>query len=235
MGLLWRFDLALLASINGFARRNPVFDRFVVMLEGNSLLKIGLLVGLLWFAWFSAPAQSETRRRVALTVLTACVAVLVARLGQRFLPERPRPIHDPGVQARLPFHLEPTSHQDMSSFPSDHAVLLCALATGLWLISRRYGILAFVLTAVDLVVRVYSGLHYPSDVLGGALLGIVIMGIAWRSRRLAPRVVDAALRTEALRPGAFYTVAFLLSWQIAEMFGDCRFLAFTLWSMAKEL
>ena len=235
MGLVQRCDLALLAAINQFARQNQVFNRFVVMFEGNSLLKIGLLLGLLWFAWFCAPAQLETRRLVALTILTACVAMVVARLGQRFLPERLRPIHDPVVQARLPFHLERDSHQDMSSFPSDHAVLLCALSTGLLFISKRFGILAFAWTGVDLVVRVFSGLHFPSDILGGALVGIAIMWLALRNRGLVPRVVDAVLRKEALHPGAFYTVAFLLSWQIGDMFNDCRYLAFTIWSVIRDM
>ena len=47
--------------------------------------------------------------------------------------------------------------------------------------------------------------------------------------------MEAAFRAEALHPAAFYTAAFLLTRQIAEMFSDCRFVAFTVWSTLKEL
>jgi hypothetical protein len=56
-----------------------------------------------------------------------------------------------------------------SSFPSDHACLFFALATGLCLISPVIGGLA--LLHASLIVslpRIYLGLHYPTDVLAGA-------------------------------------------------------------------
>src|SRR5215831_2328756 len=132
-----QLDLRLLDLLNGWAGRWPRFDRLVLMLESNTFVKTGLLVGLLWYAWFRDTATPEsgtddgrmqTRARVIRTLVAVCLATVTARAGEMLLPQRLRPIHDPSVQARLAFGMDPHSHAEWSSFPSDHAVLLCALA-----------------------------------------------------------------------------------------------------------
>jgi PAP2 superfamily protein len=146
---------------------------------------------------------------------------------------RPRPLLDPSLHLRAPYTMNHKDYGDWSAFPSDHAVLLCALATGLWTISRWFGALAFIWAlAVVFTVRIYTGLHYPSDILAGGLIGV---GIAWltaREGRIAPRIADAALSYEARQPGLFYCAAFLLTWQIADLFGGTRALFGTLWRAA---
>ena len=227
-----QLDLGLLEALNSFAGRWPRFDRLVVMLESNSFVKTGILVGLLWYAWFRNPAPEEsasrdrltpTRDRVLRTFVALCLATLAARAGEQFLPQRLRPIHDPSVQARLAFGLDPHTHAEWSSFPSDHAVLLCALAAGLWGISRGFGLFAFAWSVLFVfAVRLYTGLHYPSDILGGGLVGLGIMWLVARDRHVTPRLVDAGLALERNRPGLFYMGAFLLTWQVGVLFGDLR-------------
>ena len=57
------------------------------------------------------------------------------------------------------------------SFPSGHASAAFACATVIYWASPRAGIPAFVLAALVAWSRVYVGVHWPSDVLGGYLLG----------------------------------------------------------------
>ena len=57
------------------------------------------------------------------------------------------------------------------SFPSDHATAAGAVAVGLVLTNRRWGIFAGVLAVVMAFTRVYVGAHYPADVLAGLALG----------------------------------------------------------------
>lgn len=57
------------------------------------------------------------------------------------------------------------------SFPSDHATMAGAVAVGLLLANRRWGIPAAVAAALMAFTRVYVGAHYPSDVLAGLALG----------------------------------------------------------------
>lgn len=78
------------------------------------------------------------------------------------------------------------NHLPENSFPSDHATLMFALALGLLLAEplRRAG---FVVLALALSVgwaRVFLGAHYPSDILGGAALAVLCVGLvkslSWR-------------------------------------------------------
>jgi len=225
VGWVQWIDVSILQTLNGWSAASPRFDRFVVMLEQNSLLKTGLLVGLLWYAWYSTLRQPETRRKVIQTLLAACVAIVVARAGQRLLPPRVRPAYDPALQFRVAEEFELSSHAEWSSFPSDHAVLLCALSAGLWTISRWYGALAFAWVLLMVFpVRMYLGLHYPSDILAGGLVGLVLMWLVTIDRFATPRFVDATLSFEGRRAAVFYTCAFVLTWQVADFFGDCRYI-----------
>lgn len=227
------FDVGILQTVNTWAGTSPRFDRFVVMLESNSLLKTGLLVCLLWFAWYSTRNQPETRRKVVRTMLAACIAIVVARAGQRLLPPRVRPAYDPAVEFQVTEDFDKGSHAEWSSFPSDHAVLLTALAAGLWTVSPWYGASAFLwLLLAVFPVRIYLGLHYPSDIIAGGLVGLAIMGLVAQDRLVTPRLVDAALSLEARRAAVFYAAAFALTWQVADFFGDCRYLGRVLALMA---
>lgn len=57
------------------------------------------------------------------------------------------------------------------SFPSDHATAAGAVAVGLLLTNRRWGIVAAALAIVMAFTRVYVGAHYPGDVIAGLALG----------------------------------------------------------------
>lgn len=225
--------MVVLQTLNTWAGKSPQFDQFVVMLESNSLLKTGLLIGLLWYAWYSTRDQPETRQKVLRTLLAACIAIAVARAGQRLLPPRVRPVYDPALHFQVTEEFNRASHAEWSSFPSDHAVLLCAVAAGLWTISRWYGLFAFAwLLLMVFPVRLYLGLHYPSDVFAGGLIGVVILWLVSMDRVVTPRLVDAALGFEGRRAAVFYTCAFALTWQVADFFGDCRYLGRILGAIA---
>jgi len=71
-------------------------------------------------------------------------------------------------------------HAPDASFPSDHLAALGALVGSTWLPARRLGILTLTVAAAVALARVYVGVHWLTDVLGGFALGVVCGGIVWR-------------------------------------------------------
>jgi len=105
-----------------------------------------------------------------------------AQLLKHLFP-RPRPSNLPDVL------LAPDERIFARSFPSGHTATAFALACWLWLMVRstRYrwlGWLGWLLAALVGLSRIYRGVHYPSDVLVGMLIGILsgLIAFVWLNR-----------------------------------------------------
>ncbi|MFE6688603.1 phosphatase PAP2 family protein [Streptomyces sp. NPDC057743] len=137
--------------------------------------------GLLWFgiaagaaAFGGRPARRAAVRGVA---SLAVASATVNTLGKRSV-RRARPLLDavPVVRqlGRQPF---------TSSFPSGHAASAAAFVTGVAFENKWWGLTLAPLAASVAFSRVYTGVHYPGDVLAGAALGV---GAAFAVRGAAP-------------------------------------------------
>ncbi len=129
-------------------------------------------------------AGDALRRRPPLTALAAAGAFAAAALLTdlvKALAERPRPAGDVLV-------VVPGSY----SFPSGHAATAFAAATVVALLHPRLRWPALGLAALVALSRVYLGVHYPLDVLAGALLGAVV---GWAATRAVVRASRARGQT----------------------------------------
>jgi undecaprenyl-diphosphatase len=120
---------------------------------------------------------------LALTVIAIALADW-SSMAIKALVDRPRP----ALRYAEPKTLVPVPHD--ASFPSGHAATSFAAATMLSLAFPRFAPFLYVLAAAVAFSRVYVGVHYPLDVLGGALLGALV-AIVLRtlvSRRASRRV-----------------------------------------------
>ena len=216
-------DLDILQALNQFSRASGTFDQLVLFLSRSQLLKGGVLVTLAWWVWFKPGASpARCREQMVSTLLAGLAALAVARLLALTLPLRLRPLHQDGLAFTLPQGVPPTTLDGWSSFPSDHAVLFYALSMGLWLVSRRVGVFAFAYTTVFIALpRVYLGLHYPTDILAGAAVGIAIV-LLGQAVVLPTQGLKRLTAWSSSRPQYFYPALFLLTYQIADMFNGAR-------------
>jgi undecaprenyl-diphosphatase len=217
------FDASILAFLNQFAGRSPIFDHFVFDVADSALLKGALFMAYFWYAWFRGDGDATARRRAIVTALVgAVVAAILARSLQLLLPLHERPLHDPTLHFVVPSGVDPETLSHWSSFPSDHAVLFFALAVAVGFQSRGLGLLAAVWTLVVICLpRVYLGYHFPSDVVAGAAIGSVTM-LATRWAIGDSFVVGRVLRWEETNARAFYGTAFIVTYELAFLFYDVR-------------
>ncbi|MFF4486792.1 phosphatase PAP2 family protein [Streptomyces sp. NPDC001544] len=166
-------DVDLLYDINGLAKDAPGwFDR-VMEFVGEYGLLLAMVLVVVW-CWWSvrrrARSGDEAAGAVAALVwapLAAGVAVLV-NVPIRGFVERPRPFVDhQGLDVLV-------SGKNDYSFVSDHATLTMAVAVGLFVADRRFGLLGIGLALFEGFCRVYMGVHYPTDVIGGFALGTAV-------------------------------------------------------------
>ena len=217
------FDSSILTFLNQFAHRSRVFDTIMVLVCDTHILKGGVMMALLCWEWFREDERKSERREILLSSFLACfVAVFVARVLAHVLPFRERPLYNLELHFQMPYTFSPKELIGWSSFPSDHATLFFALATGILLESRFLGVLAvsYVLFFISLP-RIYLGIHYPTDIIAGAVLG---SGIAYLAslENVRSSVASRCLLWQQKHPSLFYALFFLLSYQIATLFDDVR-------------
>ena len=213
-------DDRLLLWVNQFMTLWPVFDRSVAWLLTASILKLAPFVLVICWFWFDrSPAQSHRRHLLVEAVFTGFLALVVGRVLALTLPFRLRPLVRPdlGFVADLE-----TGARTWSAFPSDHAVVAFALAASMLRLSPKVGAWMMLHAAVVICLpRFYFGLHHPSDLIGGALIGFgLVFVIAHLERRRA--FTAAVIRVEQRHAGAFYSAGFLLLFELAEMFDSLR-------------
>ena len=218
-------DERIVQSLNQFAAKSAIFDSIMYDLADATLLQGGLFMAYFWWAWLRTDGDVARRRHeVILAIGGGTAASIISRLLQVSLPFHTRPLHTASLHFVLPIGVNPQTLNYWNSMPSDHAAMYFAFAMAIWYQWRALGYAAMVWTMLfALIPRIYLGYHYPSDILAGTILGIIIMVATWH---LVPRskAVGRLLTWEKSHQALFYPLAFLVTYEVAILFFDLRHL-----------
>ncbi|NUK20964.1 phosphatase PAP2 family protein, partial [Streptomyces lunaelactis] len=165
-------DLSLLYDINGLAKDAPSWLDRTMEFTGEYGIMLALVLLVLW-CWWSVRRRGTTEDSVAAVAglvwapLAAGIALLV-NIPIRGFVERPRPFRDhEGIEVLV-------AGKTDFSFVSDHATMAMAIGAGLFVAHRTFGLAAIGLALAEGFCRVYMGVHYPTDVVGGFALGTAV-------------------------------------------------------------
>jgi undecaprenyl-diphosphatase len=230
------FDRTILLFLNRFAGRSLIFDAFVEVLERATLLKGAVItVPLLWIWFRDRDDKRRDREFVIWSLFISLASTFVARVLALSLPFRERPMRVGELHFHMPLTADRLTLEGWSSFPSDHAAIFFAASTCLLFASRRLGTLSLLYTFFIICLpRLYFGIHFPTDILGGALLGISINLVTTLSK-VRTAVASPFLRWEQQYPSKFYPFFFVVIMEFSELFDSLRAMAHFGLRLANEI
>lgn len=186
-------DWRIYHAVNRFVDHHSWLGRLFAHIETYGTILIGVAAVALWF--LARPGGNRKWKLASASALgAAALGLLVNRLiSSAWHRDRPFITH-PSAHLFGPHKTDP-------SFPSDHSTAAIAIATAVLLLDPVAGVLFLVFAVLIAAGRVIIGEHYPGDVLGSTVVGVLAAVIVVRLGRpvigflvgLVERVTDPVL------------------------------------------
>lgn len=173
------WDKQLLLLGNSF--HTPFLDNFVIIFSGK-IIWIPAVLAILY-----AIVRTQKRDAVWVVLFLALAIVLADQISSGLikpLVARWRPTHEPSLEGMV--HIVHGYTGGRYGFVSSHAANACAVALFTSLLFRRrlYSLTIGLWAVANMYSRIYLGVHYPGDIIGGILVGL---GSAWAAYALMKR------------------------------------------------
>lgn len=153
---MFEIDSLIFQQINSLAGQWVCLDALAIFFADYlQYVLVILTVVFLWKNW----------KAVFFAFLAAGIGKFAFAELIRFFWSRPRPFVENDVNLLV-------SHVNEPAFPSGHATFFFALSFVVYQYNKKAGILFFTASSLIAVSRVFSGVHWPMDVLAGAAVGL---------------------------------------------------------------
>lgn len=181
-------DEQLFLWINGPAGSMPLIDWIATWICSDYLIPVNMALALIML-WFIEPNRIARERHqigvfVALTSM-ALSSFFVFIVNALYF--RPRPFET--LDANVLFY-KPTD----SSFPSNAAAAMFGIAIAVFCVHRKMGILLIFLASLHSLSRIYTGIHYPLDILSGAGIAVVVTMLTLQGRNLLMPILKVVMK-----------------------------------------
>lgn len=175
---MYEFDVAVTQAINSLSGRIGAVDFLMIWISAAG---VPILIAAVVVQWWRKAFRQHVRHVLIASGLSFLLGLALNQLVLLFV-HRVRP-YDAGIT-----HLLIAKSAD-PSFPSDHATAGVAIAAAFLLHGLRRTGIGFLIAALLLMIsRVYVGIHYASDVIGGAFTGsiaaIIVLALYREGTRL---------------------------------------------------
>lgn len=154
-------DVFIFDKINGLANVSKILDWIGIFLADYFPYILGAILVIFLF-W----------KKNRLMVISAGIAVFLSRLVIAEIIKRLYHHGRPYVILETAKKLISENH-NYQSFPSGHAAIFFAIAMVVYFYNKKLGIWFFISAIIIGVARIFVGVHWPSDILAGAVIGII--------------------------------------------------------------
>ena len=167
--MIEQLNLALFHLINQYAGLNPVIDTLAIFAAEYMPVIVILALAILWIL------KGNNSRDVILYGIYAAIIGLVINYIIGLVYFHPRPFMI-GLGTQL------FQYPAETSFPSDHTTFMVSIALMLLYFkeTRVYGVILLILGLIGGLARVFSGVHFPLDILGSIVVSIISTLIIFR-------------------------------------------------------
>jgi len=181
-----RIDILIFQYLNNFAHQSKILDLLGIFFGEYSAYLLG--IALLVFLFLPTVNRAKNQVMVIVALSAGVIARFVVKTAILLLYNRARP-----------FMVLPNVHQLIStsvgenfqSFPSGHAIFFFAVAMTVYRFNKKLGAWFFLGALAMGLARVFAGVHWPSDILGGAFIGIATGWLTYRYYQKYHQTIDA--------------------------------------------
>lgn len=153
-------NISLFFLIFGLSNHSTVTDN--LMTFGAEYLIYLTLVGMFIV---TLKGKANERKALLLTILALPIAVIIIKIIHLFISE-PRPFVSYDIVPLI-------NHQADASFPSRHATIMAVVAFSYTYFKSKWASLFLILMLLVGLSRIYVGVHYPLDIIGGFVVGLI--------------------------------------------------------------
>ena len=170
-------DSSIVRSLNAWGESH----KFLVHLCSNDFVYLVILISVLWFAmrilkthpisagWKDLISGFLIKGIVIFAIPVGIAIVISEGISRLYVRQRPF-VADPTVKLLVPHGVD-------GGMPSHHVAFMMTLLISVYFYDRRIAALLALLTLLTGIARIAAGIHYPSDILAGAALGVAIVYI----------------------------------------------------------